>query len=243
MASWTEITRLPAPLRSQVVANLRLAITEGVFHPGERLVERMLAARLQVSRPSLREAVRQLESEGLVEVQANRGVVVRTLSREELLDIYDLRAVSEGLCARYFAERGTNEDIRTLEARLSELETALTNGQRAPIIVSKTAYYEAFVAGSHSELIKTQVRQLNARVSYLWASSLDRPGRVLAGEAEMRKLYRAIKSRDAEAAFEAAQVYVQHAKETVLRVFEARAPSIKAVAKAAAKGGGKLGRR
>ena len=220
MADWTTINRLPAPLRSQVVANLRLAITEGVFRPGDRLVERTLAARLQVSRPSVREAVRQLEAEGLVEVRPNHGVIVRTLGRDELLDIYDMRALAEGLCARYFAERGSAKEIQQLDVRLEQLENALTKRQRRAIVICKAAYYEAFVAGSHSELIKTFVRQLNARVSYLWASSLDRPGRITAGEAEMRRLYRAIKSRDGDAAFEAAQTYIRHAKDTVLRVFD-----------------------
>lgn len=214
--SFTRVEKLPAPLRARIVAKLRTAITEGVFKPGDRLVEIALAQRLQVSRPSIREAIRQLEAEGLVEIVPNRGPVVRSLSLQELCDIDDTRALVEGQCARLFVERGTKEDIERLEAHLNGLAKAIAGKKRDEIVLTKSAYYEAFIAGSHSELIQSLVRQLNARVSYLWSSGLSRPGRVTASLNEMRHLLAEIRARDADAACDAAQTNVRNGKITGL---------------------------
>jgi DNA-binding GntR family transcriptional regulator len=208
---WMRVDKSPAPLRAQVVSKLRMAITEGLFKPGERLVERNLCERLEVSRPSIREAIRQLEAEGLIEVVPNRGPVVRALTSDEAAELFDMCAAMEGLCARYFAERGTAEDIAHLAAQRDALEAAFGSGDRDRIRRAKHLYYEAFVAGCHSEPIQTCVRQLNARLSHLWSTSLRRPGRVAEGMNEMRRIIEAIKARDGDAAFAASHTYVQHA--------------------------------
>jgi DNA-binding GntR family transcriptional regulator len=161
----------------QVVAKLRRSITEGLFRPGDRLVERALVEMFQVSRSSIREALRQLEAERLIEIIPNAGPIVRSVGPDEAAELYDLRAVVEGLCASYFAERGTDEEVVRLEAAALACETALQNGDAAAIIATKNAYYDAFVAGSHSGTIGDYVLQLNARMAFLWSSSLQRPGR------------------------------------------------------------------
>jgi len=214
--SWTHIDRLPSPLRSQVVTKLRTAIMEGVFKPGDRLVERALCERLQVSRPLIREAIRQFEAEGLVEVVPNRGPVVRALTSAEAADLFDVCALIEGLCGRYFAQRGTSAEITQYEAALDALDKALHAGNRDAIRRAKNAYYEAFIAGSHSEAIQNTVRQLKARLSFFWSSSLRNPERIAAGLAEMRAIVKAIKGRDPETAYAASVTYAQHAAAYVL---------------------------
>src|ERR1700692_4653203 len=99
-----EVLQLPAALRHVVAERLRSAIVRGILKPGDRLNESQLAKSMKISRPSLREAIRQIESEGLVEVIPNVGPIVRKLPLEELLPISDLSAAVSSLCARYFAE-------------------------------------------------------------------------------------------------------------------------------------------
>jgi DNA-binding GntR family transcriptional regulator len=208
------IERHPAPLRVSVVNRLRAAVIEGVFRPGDRLVEVALAAQFQVSRPLIREAIRQLEAEDLVEVIANRGCVVRAIGLQEVDEIDDLRAVVEGLAARYFAERGTPEQIERLDMRLTALEATLAEGDRPAIVLAKHAYYEAFLAGAQSKLVQSYARQLIARISYLWSSALERPGRIERSIAEMRAILDAIRRRDAGAAAAAAALHVHNGTAT-----------------------------
>src|SRR5271156_1650769 len=89
-----------SPLRDQVVAELRQAILSGRLKPGERLVEGRLADELGVSRNPVREAIRALASEGLIEVTARRGAAVASLTAQEAEELLEVRATLEGANAR-----------------------------------------------------------------------------------------------------------------------------------------------
>jgi len=210
-------------LRAQIVARLRAAITEGYFKPGTRLVERVIATQLEIGRPLLREAVRHLEAEGLVEIVPRRGPTVRALNVAEVNDLTDISMALEELCARYFVERGTDKDVALLRRRLLEMADAYASGDRPAIVAAKFAFYEALIAGAHSDMLQTYLRQLNARISYLWSSSLDRPGRVAESFVELHGLVDAIARRDAAAAAAASRVYVEHGRATATHALQTHA--------------------
>src|SRR3954468_1534576 len=108
---------------SAVAADLiREAILDGELAAGARLKEDELAARLEVSRTPVREALRRLEVEGLVVHEAKRGAAVRSYSAEELDDMYRLRALLEGYAARRAAERMTPEVLEQLRASCRRFE-------------------------------------------------------------------------------------------------------------------------
>ena len=94
---------------------LQHAILEGVLKPGERLRAEALAQRFGTSRTPIREALLQLEAQGLVEVEPNRGAVVRTFDREDLFDLYQVRALLEPQAAALAARRITDSEIAQLE--------------------------------------------------------------------------------------------------------------------------------
>ena len=87
------------PLRDVVFNTLRHAILKGELEPGERLMEISLAQKLGVSRTPIREAIRKLELEGLVSIIPNKGAFVEGVSTDDIRDIYEIRALLEGLCA------------------------------------------------------------------------------------------------------------------------------------------------
>src|SRR5215813_3992360 len=118
MANDMQIAVLAAPLRREIENRLRAAIVGGRFKPGERLIERELCEMLGVSRPSLREALRQLEAEELVTILPNRGPIVAALTVVEAEQLYDVRAMLEGLAARRFAETASDADIAALRQAL-----------------------------------------------------------------------------------------------------------------------------
>lgn len=116
----------------QISEFLRSAIVQGTIKPNQRLIEESIAKELGVSRTPVREAIRRLEVEGLVEYVPQRGAVVRQVSPEELLEIYDLRILLEGYAARLAATRIQAEGLSSLEKLSTSFDVVLNEpGDRA----------------------------------------------------------------------------------------------------------------
>jgi DNA-binding GntR family transcriptional regulator len=115
-------------LADDVVDRLRNAIFHGSFKPGEALREEQLAAMLDVSRGPVREALVQLEREGLVIVRRHRGATVARLSRTDLEDVYSLRLALERLAVQRAARHATDQDFAAMEAVLTDFDIALSRG-------------------------------------------------------------------------------------------------------------------
>lgn len=111
-------------LRDQVTAMLREAIISGRFKPGERLLEAEIAAHMNLSRSPIREALRELEKEGLVTSVPNKGTTVVQFTRDDVIQIYGIRLALEQLAVRWAAERMTPEDMAELTAIVDEMEAA-----------------------------------------------------------------------------------------------------------------------
>jgi DNA-binding GntR family transcriptional regulator len=210
-------TGAAAPVRQEILQRLTQAITEGQYLPGDKLVERELCERFGVSRTSLREALRQLEAEQLVEIIPNRGPLVRGISEDELLELWEMRAAIESVAARRFALRGSDEEVARLEGCIVALERALRVRDTAAIRQRKNEFFEAFARGGHSVALPRFLQQLNARLSFLWTSSLRLPGRPEESIAELKTLLAAIKARNPEVAHAAIVIYNSHAREVSLQ--------------------------
>src|SRR5436190_6040404 len=122
------IERLPAhpTVREVAYRRLRQLIVDGTLAPGTRIFENELADQLGISRTPLREALRQLETEGLIALSARRGAVVAGLSATEMHEEFLIRATLEGLAIRLAAPRLTAEHFDQLERELGRMEQALT---------------------------------------------------------------------------------------------------------------------
>ena len=206
------IDRVTSTLIDQVVTRLREALVEGQFRPGDRMVEREVCERLDVSRPLLREALRQLEAEGLVELVPHRGPVVKRLTAQEATELYDLMAVIEGECARYCARRATVQDLAALRTHTLALVEALQARDTARIVQAKKRYYDALLTACHSQPIAAYLRQISARLSQFWSSSVQVSGRVEEGSAELLAILESIEHRDENAAALAAETFIRHAR-------------------------------
>src|SRR5262245_51201758 len=161
------IARDTPTLRELTTAKLREAILSLHFKPDQHLVERDLCERTGVSRTSVREALRQLEAEGLVERRGNRGLFVTSVTAEEAQQVYEVRAALEPEMARLFAERADAEDLEALEGAFRQLEKA---GQRDNVRAYVSAYdrfYDVLLQGSGNELARRFLRTLRARITYL----------------------------------------------------------------------------
>ena len=215
-----KITAVSAPVRLQVVQRLRTAIFEGRFAPGDRLVEKELCELMGVSRTSIREAFRELESEMIIETIPNRGPVVAKLSRAQAKEVYEVRQALEALAAKLFALNATEKQIEELDRSTETLASAYRSGDIDQILSEKDAFYSVLYAGCGNKLAPQILKVLNGRIKLLRSLSLSVPGRMETSLREMRKLMAAIRERDGKRAALAAAAHVDRAAKTALAAID-----------------------
>lgn len=185
-------------LRTEIVDQLHAAILGGVVGPGERLNERILSERFGVSRPPLREAIRQLESEGLVVSIARRGSYVRTFSASDIKELYALRYALEAAAAEFIAESHTTEQLLELDHRLEELGRIVPEGV-ANTIEADFRFHREIVHAAHLSRLTNAweqlVRELRLALIFVDASYFE----IAFVERTHRPLVDAIKARDRNA--------------------------------------------
>jgi DNA-binding GntR family transcriptional regulator len=208
-------------LREQVAERIRSAIVSGRFHPGDRLIERELCELISVSRTSVREALRELESEGLITMLPNRGgPIVSVVDAATAESIYQVRAMLEGLAAQLFAMRSSDAQLRQLEMAVEDLEVVYASGDAAKILERKAEFYRLLLEGAGNEVATSMLNNIHTRVSLLRATTLADTKRAKESIAELRNIVAALASRDGQAALEASVLHVQNAAACALAILE-----------------------
>ena len=217
--SWSDasIGRVAAPLRDQVFGVLRQAILDFSLKPGQRLIEREIIEKLEVSRTTVREAIGRLAAEGLVTIIPQKGAVVSVLTVEDARDVYEMRASLESLAVRRFVERATPEQVRWLRSSLHDIERAVeaTVHTHEELRV-KDEFYKVVFAGAASPVLVQILTGLQGRVQALRAMSLSVPGRSAEMVEEIRAVVEAIEDGDATRAASACETHVRNAARTGL---------------------------
>jgi DNA-binding GntR family transcriptional regulator len=207
-------------VQKQAVEKLRAGILAGLFRPGDRLVEADLCKRLGISRPSVREALRSLEGEGLVLIVPNRGPQIPVLSWQQAEEIYQVRALLEGEAAAQCAIHATPAHIEGMRAALSAFEKAVKRGDGARRLSATADFYRFMQLGGGNGLIDALLQRLLARITFLRGQSMSRVGRARHSFREMRAIFRAIVKNDSEGAREAAASHVRNAAAAAKLSFE-----------------------
>ena len=224
MSATLEIERTAAPLRRQVCDALREAIVSGRLEPGARLTERELIAMTSVSRTVIREALRQLETEGLVDIIPNKGPIVRQLTADEARDLYRIRAVLEGLAARLFVENAAPQEIMRLRRSLRAVRDAYDDEDGEEVIRTKNHFYEILNAGARSETLGSMLQTLHGRIWRWRAIGLKHPRRSKSRStqslANLEAIVEAIEDGDADAAEKIAREETHKAANEVLRLLD-----------------------
>ncbi|MEP7194042.1 MAG: GntR family transcriptional regulator [Actinomycetota bacterium] len=208
--------RVAAPLRHQVSESLRQAIASGVFAPGERLTERDLCQRYEVSRTVIREALRQVEADGLVTMVAHRGPEVTVMSRADVAALYEVRAVLEALAGQLFAERASDAVKLQLAEAMHHVEAAMAGGDLVEIMAYEDAFHATLLDGSGNAIIATMLRTLYARIQMMRSLTLSVPGRGPEVLRELREVLAAVQASDGPRAWKACQEHVETAASLVL---------------------------
>ncbi len=189
-------------------ARLETMIAEGTLRPGDRLDEFELAQRFKISRTPVREAVKALVATGLLEVRPRQGLIVATISIPVLLEMFQMMAALEGLCAKLAARRATAQERAGLKAIHARLVEALADGDPEGFYDVNTEFHELLYDSAHTQFIAAQTRALRRRVAAYRRRVTYQPGRMATTIGEHQRILDAIERADAEAAFKAASEHV-----------------------------------
>lgn len=215
------VERVAAPLRHSVTESIRNAIAIGRFRAGDHLPERELCEMTGVSRTLVREAMRQLESEGIVTVEPHRGPFVARISPEQAAGVYQVRQELECLACRLFVENASEDQRKALKTALTGIRAAArkTTDPQARL-AAKNHFYDCLVDGANNEALGTCIYMLNSRITLLRATSLKAPGRIKASIQELTELVDALLDRDAVRAQELARLHVGNAAAAAIPLIE-----------------------
>ena len=209
------VRRAPALVRDQVANYLRDQITSMKLPPGAPLIEREICEATTASRATVREALRQLESDGLVISAAGKGSFVAMLSLKEARDMYGIRARLEGLASRLFAENASSDQVGELVSSVDRLADAVD--RPADMLAEKSTFYETLFAGADNSELHRILTGLRQRITLLRVSSLSVEGRPQRSLAEIKAIRDAILARDGDAAEKLTRAHIEAAAEAVLQ--------------------------
>lgn len=193
------------------------AIITGEYASGEQLVETTLAKKYGISRTPIREALRLLEQDGLVE-RGTRGMQVSRRSPEEILEIYEVRVVLETAAARAAAERHSVLDLMRLE-QVHETMRAADETDGETLAITNRRFHERVWSMSHNKTLVDLLTRLHAHLLRYSETTLTYPGRWQAVLDEHEALIGAIRDRDGERAAKIASDHMTEARNTRLRMF------------------------
>ncbi|KIA71707.1 GntR family transcriptional regulator [Arthrobacter sp. MWB30] len=206
-------------LRKLAENTLRDAILYGAFTPGQKLIERDLCDRLGVSRTLLREALKQLEAEGLITNVVHKGPSVAVITEEDAREIYEARGLIEGHLAYCFTLKASDAEIDKLAASVRTLHESDIAANQINVLQAKNGFYEVLFAGSGNHVLAQMLQQLNNRVTMLRRMTLSSPGRFDQTVAELDEIVQAVRSRDADEASRLCRAHVKNAGDIALASF------------------------
>ena len=225
IAGKLRIERAPRTLREIALERMRAAIVEFHFKPGQRLIERDMCEQLGVSRSVVREVIRHLEAEGLVDTVPHQGPIVATLDAETAAQIYELRSLLESSAAQAAASQASNDDVVRMGNALDAIAQAYAAGNFHGVLSASTEFYETMFLCAHKSVAWEMVQRLNGRISWLRSLTVSSVGRGATGPVQMRKILDAIRNRDGAAAAAACRDHVATASDIAQRLIAAEGKS------------------
>ena len=187
-------------LREKILETIREAILKGHLKPGEKVAEPELAERFGISRTPIREAFRQLESEGYLTVIPRKGAVVAALSERDVQEFYAIKSILEGYAASLAAGNLTEKELERLEAVNQKLRTLSKEGDVRYFYRVHNEFHEIFLKAADNKKLNELIHQLGMKFNRLRMASLSVEGRMEISVAEHEKLLEAFRRKDGDMA-------------------------------------------
>ncbi len=187
-------------LRGRVFNKLREDILSGVYHENEELKENNIGLELGVSRTPVREALRQLELEGLVTMIPNKGAYVTGITSKDIHDIYMIRSYLEGLCAKWACEHITEAQIEALDEILYLSDFHARRSHHEQLVELDNKFHELIYKASGSKILDHVLSDFHHYVERIRKITLSKPSRASKSSLEHAAILDAIKKRDGDLA-------------------------------------------
>lgn len=202
-------------LRGRVFQSIREDILSGRYEQNTELKEAAIGAELGVSRTPVREALRQLELEGLVTIIPNRGAYVNMITAKDVQDIYVIRSMLEGLCARWATQSITEEQLDSMEETLclSEYHTSKKNYEK--LYELDSLFHEQLYEAGGSRILNHILSDFHDYVKMVRKVTISASGRSVTSTEEHRAIFEAIKEKDPDKAEALAKEHVKHTIESI----------------------------
>ena len=204
-------------LRGRVFHKIREDILSGKYKEHEELKEVAIGEELGVSRTPVREAFRQLELEGLIQIIPNKGAYVTGITKEDVKDIYMIRSLLEGLCARWATEEITKEQLEEMEENVFLSEFHAEKGHLEQIAELDNRFHDIMYEACNSKMLEHLLRDFHQYVLRVRKKTLSVAARGEASNHEHRLIMEAIKAKDAAKAEELANKHILNAYENMVK--------------------------
>ena len=202
-------------LRGRGFQSIREDILSGRYEQNTELKEAAIGAELGVSRTPVREALRQLELEGLVTIIPNRGAYVNMITAKDVQDIYVIRSMLEGLCARWATQSITAEQLDSMEETLclSEYHTSKKNYEK--LYELDSLFHEQLYEAGGSRILNHILSDFHDYVKMVRKATISTSSRSVTSTEEHRAIFEAIKEKDPDKAEALAKEHVKHTIESI----------------------------
>lgn len=215
------IRKEKSTIRYLVTEKIRELISDAHFKPGDRLIERELCEMFDVGRTSIREAMRQLEAEGLIQSEPHKGPVVTKITQAEVQQLFEIRALLEGFCGTEFAKRGTEAEHAAFKAAVEAFAATDPKQDGTRLLAERKAeLYRIMIQGARNIYVETMLTGLHNRITLLRRRTMNQPNRLTQSIAEIREISSAILARDAQRARAACIFHIEESAKVALRVMQ-----------------------
>ncbi|MBQ8877163.1 MAG: GntR family transcriptional regulator [Lachnospiraceae bacterium] len=203
-------------LRGRVFNKLREDILSGKYQEHEELKEVAIGEELGVSRTPVREAFRQLELEGLIQIVPNKGAYVTGITAKDVKDIYMIRSYLEGMCARLVTEKITDEQLDELEENVYLASYHASKGHMEQMAELDNRFHHILYEACDSKMLQKLLQDFHEYVMRIRKKTLSTKERGIASNEEHKQIMEAIKQRNADEAERLANLHMNNAYENMV---------------------------
>jgi len=211
-----KLTEKHLTLREKILESIRDAIISGALKAGTKVSEPDLALRYGISRTPIREAFRQLESEGYLKVIPRRGAVVSSFTKKEIEEFYAIKSILEGYAARCACNKLTEKELAKLETINSRLLELVSSKDVKNFLKLDSDFHDLFINAADNEKLKEMITNLVSRFQRLRMMSLAQPGRMELSAQQHQKIIDAFRNKDGARAEEIVRQTAEYAGQVLI---------------------------
>ncbi|MGN0702158.1 MAG: GntR family transcriptional regulator [Lentihominibacter sp.] len=214
MFKYTEMNEVSnAPISTSLLTNLQRDILTGNLKPGQKIVEQELCNEYGVSRTPIREALRQLEADGLVENILNRGAFVIGMSDQDYEDMFEMRKAYEVQAVKWAIQRITKEEMERLEETFEFMEFYTMRNDIEKMLVINTGFHQIIYEASHNRMLQKQLASYQNFLKYKNSQVVRSDNYLSTVLEEHRAIFKAFADKDVREGALAMEIHMNRSKE------------------------------